>query len=61
MGETTKLVVCQIFLVPLELHPQEGILFLAPAGGSNPARPYPYGVQTLLVSNNHYLNYLTLK
>ncbi len=28
-----------IFWVPLELNPQGGIFFLAPAGGSNPAGP----------------------
>ncbi len=32
--------------VLLELHPH-GIFFLAPVGGSNPAGPYPYGVQQL--------------
>ena len=44
-----------ISMVPLELHPQGGILFLAPARGSNPVEPYPYGVLTLLDSPNLYL------
>ena len=30
-------------------------IFLAPAGGSNPEGPYPYGVLTLLGSPNFYL------
>ncbi len=39
--------------VPLELHPHQGdIIFLAPAGGSNLAGPYPYGVLTLLALLN---------
>ena len=44
------------FLVPLELHPQGGMLFLAPAGGSNPAGPYHYGVLTSLRLSYPLLN-----
>ncbi len=48
-------------MVPLELHPHritptgEDIFFLAPAGSSNQAGPYPYGIITLLSSPNLYL------
>ncbi len=38
-----------------ELHPQGVIFYLAPAGDSNSAGPYPYGVLTLLGSPNLYV------
>ncbi len=48
-------------MLTLELHPQEGIIYLALAGGSNPAGPYPYGVLTLPGYLSLYLTLPPLK